>query len=157
MKKIRRLTDTESVRRLSIKPSPKPIDSPDMPPIMFIDNTSGSAAEELLQYLRSWGELRRRLPNAHEDSDFMSIHEYVLEHGQLWKQPAPALPPNIKRMTPKLCFDNAYRLAVKHKTLQYVEGYAARFIAVHHAWCVTADGTVIDPTWENSGTGQGRT
>jgi hypothetical protein len=31
--------------------------------------------------------------------------------------------------------------------LTYVEGVAVGIIPVDHAWCVKADGTVVDPTW----------
>lgn len=71
---------------------------------------------------------------------------FLLKHGQQWT-PA-ALPPTIKRMTMKLCFFNAAKLAMKHKELTYVEGFGNCIIPVQHAWCVDAKGNVIDPTWE---------
>lgn len=55
---------------------------------------------------------------------------------------------------PRHCFRNALLLAHLHPDdLTYVEGYAAGVIPVLHAWCVTADGHVVDPTWT---TGNGR-
>lgn len=45
------------------------------------------------------------------------------------------------------CFQNAFRLSQRHE-LTYVEGFASTFgLPVHHAWCVTSDGRVVDPTW----------
>ena len=44
---------------------------------------------------------------------------------------------------------NAYQLAMDRSDLVYVEGYAAGVIPVQHAWCVTTDGKVVDPTWKD--------
>lgn len=49
------------------------------------------------------------------------------------------------------CFRNAGLLALEDASLTYVEGFActaAVGIAMHHAWVVTADGKVLDPTWQ---------
>jgi len=73
---------------------------------------------------------------------------YVLAKGQLWHRQGWTLPDRVKLMTPKHCFDNAYRLATRRKGLRYVEGYyATSILPLPHAWCVDADGRVIDPTW----------
>jgi hypothetical protein len=32
--------------------------------------------------------------------------------------------------------------------LTYVEGYAFSSIPINHAWLITSDGQVVDPTWE---------
>jgi hypothetical protein len=45
------------------------------------------------------------------------------------------------------CFRNATNLAQEHPSLIYTEGYANSIIPCAHAWCETADGTVVDPTW----------
>jgi hypothetical protein len=47
------------------------------------------------------------------------------------------------------CYKNATHLALANETLTYVEGKVATCgIAIDHAWCVDADGVVIDPTLE---------
>lgn len=60
------------------------------------------------------------------------------------------------RMTPKMCFKNAIRLA-ERKGYRYAEGYALSgtlltsgiVFPVEHAWCVDRDGNAVDPTWED--------
>lgn len=48
----------------------------------------------------------------------------------------------------KECFRNAFALSTRHKELTYAEGLAySGYFPVHHAWCVTQDGRVVDPTW----------
>jgi len=56
-------------------------------------------------------------------------------------------PKDVKYGKIKECFRNAFYLAEKRPDLTYVEGYANSIIPVWHGWCVTADGTVVDPTW----------
>jgi hypothetical protein len=47
------------------------------------------------------------------------------------------------------CYRNACHLAIENEALIYVEGKVSTCgIAIDHAWCVTADGVVIDPTLE---------
>jgi len=111
-----------------------------------------SDSADLIKYLTGITELRRRHIALGSD-DMYALEEYVLKYGRLWNPPPKALPRGVDPMESKFCFDNAYELAERrHKTLRYVEGFASRFITVHHAWCVTADGTVVDPTWKNEGT-----
>ncbi len=67
--------------------------------------------------------------------------------------PAPK-PKNIRWGNPKACFDNAFELM--NDDLIYCEGYAIPNIGnvVHemdHAWCVDAEGNVIDNTWRTPG------
>jgi hypothetical protein len=55
------------------------------------------------------------------------------------------------RGTPKLCFQNAALLALSNRALTYVEGkIACHGVPLDHAWCVDADGLVVDPTVDNS-------
>lgn len=110
-------------------------------------------AEQLLQYLRNIAELRatnfKNFAAGANDEILQGIEQYVLDNGRFWTLPKA---PSDLIMLERHCFDNAFRLVrSRQKTLRYVEGFASRFIAVHHAWCVTADGTVVDPTWEEPG------
>ena len=72
---------------------------------------------------------------------------FVLATGRPYT--AAARPKGLRKMPNKLCFRNAHYLALDDRTLTYTEGYALSFqgIPVEHAWCVRADGTVVDPTW----------
>ena len=47
------------------------------------------------------------------------------------------------------CFKNATHLALENERLTYVEGTVYCYgVGIDHAWCVDADGIVIDPTLE---------
>lgn len=81
---------------------------------------------------------------------YSCAEEFVLKNGRQWT-PAP-LPPDISKMTVKECFKNATLLALERRDLTYVEGYAVGIIPVNHAWCVDAEGRVVDPTWPEVGT-----
>ena len=69
---------------------------------------------------------------------------FVLEHGMQWTTMAPKQP---KRGVLRGCYMNAANLALARKDVIYVEGYAAGIIPVMHAWCVDAQGQVLEPTW----------
>ena len=74
-------------------------------------------------------------------------HQLLLEYGQTFA-PTTTLPRGVKPGAVSHCFWNAYSLAVRGRgKYRYVEGLAFRIIPVEHAWCITADGTVVDPTW----------
>ena len=56
-----------------------------------------------------------------------------------------------KKMQAKQCFANAAHLAIE-KGYTYVEGYATTKVVnfpLIHAWCVTRDGKLVDPTWQD--------
>lgn len=77
-------------------------------------------------------------------------YDLVLQHGEFYDG-SLILPDewaHVITATPKYCYDNAYWLATRSKgALRYVEGFATRYITCDHAWCIDADGTVVDPTW----------
>lgn len=73
------------------------------------------------------------------------VESFVLERGRFF-DPPQTLRFGFKMMKPQRCFYNAYVLA-REKSVTYVEGFAVGVIPVHHAWVVTKDGDVVDPTW----------
>jgi hypothetical protein len=79
------------------------------------------------------------------------MDRFLSEHGTL--ADGHALPKPYRRGESGFCFQNAALLAMMDDSLTYVEGYGAvedlGSIPVHHAWCVTRDGTVIDTTWDD--------
>ncbi|WP_404870951.1 hypothetical protein ACI1MP_37500 (plasmid) [Kitasatospora griseola] len=77
-----------------------------------------------------------------------SVYELVLAHGR-WCTPAP-LPAGIWPLAEQECFANAADTEAAHPGLLYTEGFAmveGLPMALAHAWCTTADGDVVDPTW----------
>lgn len=78
------------------------------------------------------------------------IMKLLARTGRRW-QTAP-LPTSVKRGKLGMCYPQARALALKFpEKYFYVEGYACTESAVmpiHHAWCSTDSGQVIDPTWE---------
>lgn len=98
--------------------------------------------EELEKMASGWETLAPGRPNR---------ERLTLTHGREFT-PAP-LPAHVERGLPKFCFWNAQRLAGRSRgKLRYVEGFGLRPMLgfpFHHAWCVDADGRVVDPTWDN--------
>lgn len=88
--------------------------------------------------------------NTSKIGDYHSIMEFVYRNGQPFNRIGKR-PKSIRKGRNGYCFANATRLALSHpKYLVYCEGYAFGVFPVHHAWCVTRRGTVIDPTWNDS-------
>jgi len=111
----------------------------------------GDSSQALRQYLVDLDEMHRKADH-HGVSEwpFQSMEGFILHYGVHWT-PA-ALPKGFKRMEIKQCYRNATLLLEDDEDLAYCEGYACGIIPVHHAWCVTPDGRVIDPTWNPVGT-----
>jgi hypothetical protein len=107
------------------------------------------AEESVQEYLRArlWFVRDKPIP---EGWSYKGPHDLLMQHGTFY-DPSVILPDEwsgVITAYPKYCFDNAYRLARASKgRLRYVEGVALRFIPCDHAWCITEDGTVVDPTW----------
>ena len=76
---------------------------------------------------------------------------YVAAFGEEHK--AAPLPDDVERGTPKECYKNASLLVLEHTELDYAEGFAKSDrtgeLTFMHAWGVTKDGAVVDPTWDN--------
>jgi hypothetical protein len=97
----------------------------------------GAVTDELTNMAAAYRQLLGQHP---------SLYGFVLERGREY-EPAP-LPAGISRGAPRQCFQNALNIA-DDDGLVYTEGYMLRPgvpILVHHAWCVTPDGVVVDPT-----------
>lgn len=86
----------------------------------------------------------------------LSVEAFLLEYGQEFQvNPTPEW---VEPMTPKMCFMNCYTLCEEWyggllgddiPELFYCEGYVLSSglpIPIHHAWCVDAAGTLIEPT-----------
>lgn len=93
--------------------------------------------QTLFDYLRTLAQMR------HVPTVFR-LHRGV--HFQ-----AQPLPSGIEQGPKKQCFQNASMLAFENRSkYTYVEGWAfSGLLPVDHAWCVDAEGNVVDPTWDN--------
>ena len=91
------------------------------------------------------------------DTQCHTANQFVYFHGCEFK-----LCPDHKKYFRKhsrmgACYRNAQRLVKKYPDdLTYAEGFASTLIDGHlyppvglHAWAITRDGEVIDPTWDN--------
>jgi len=76
---------------------------------------------------------------------------YIAAYGE--EHTAAPLPSDVGRGTPKQCYKNASLLVMEREDLDYAEGiaYSGELgdLPFQHAWAVTKDGTVVDPTWDN--------
>jgi hypothetical protein len=72
---------------------------------------------------------------------------FTLKMGRAWR--AQSLPAGVPQGPKRQCYQNAGTLAIENSDLTYVEGYAQPpgLPPVHHAWCVDAEGFVIDNTF----------
>lgn len=78
---------------------------------------------------------------------YVSKEDFVLKHGRAWDWRRDD--DDWPRMEPNFCFHNSGELAMARKDLTYVEGFVWRGklpIPLHHAWCVTPEGFVVEPT-----------
>jgi hypothetical protein len=104
----------------------------------------------LRQYLEWEASVRTSPPPG---MAYASLAEFVLRHGAEYEY-APK-PKSIRWGTVQQCFKNAWKLAYFYDELTYCEGYGLSLIPTPHAWCITADGKVVDNTWRpRDGTAQ---
>ena len=104
----------------------------------------------VVQYLRAL--LPTRPQRRPQDVPLMSAAAFLMAHGRIWAE--GARPRNIQPGAAQACYQNAFRLATHHpREYRYAEGIALvpKFnVPVEHAWCVTDEGTVVDPTWDDA-------
>lgn len=105
-----------------------------------------AAERDLAEWLTNIASLVRR-PEWVATTD----EALVLHAGRSW-EPGRWPRATYPRMTRNQCFKNAYWLAWWNRDLTYVEGLALPFhgFPTLHAWCVTAAGVVVDPTWTDT-------
>ena len=79
---------------------------------------------------------------------YSCIEDFVLRNGKSYIEIVPFW---NELMKPQNCYGNAFEVSLANKGLTYVEGYARkkRGISTLHAWCITKDEKVIDPTWND--------
>jgi hypothetical protein len=76
------------------------------------------------------------------------IESLILEIGQIWTP--QQLLRGVRPGPPKQCFASARQLVRRRTALRYAEGFALgpeSPLPVPHAWAVTGDDEVVDPTW----------
>jgi hypothetical protein len=82
------------------------------------------------------------------------IGKIILELGRSYRRDDTLLSRNLRTLSreKKMCYRNSAEIALQRPDLTYVEGYAFADIPlpfpVAHAWLVTDDGLVVDPTWD---------
>ncbi|GLY99827.1 hypothetical protein [Actinoplanes sp. NBRC 103695] len=84
---------------------------------------------------------------------FRSTYHLLAAHGTFFA--AAPRPIEMPKLTDRLCYSNAATTAATYAAegLLYAEGFATATVRgqqlpLAHGWCVTADGTVADPTWD---------
>jgi len=100
---------------------------------------------------RGAGKPKRRGLITMNPRDLLDPECFLFKYGRAFI--AAALPKDIRKTPNGHSFDNSLRLATRrHPALTYAEGKASSAIEgslIEHAWCVTPDGVVVDPTLEH--------
>ncbi len=91
-----------------------------------------------------------------EKYHYKTLEQVVLECGFVFDIINRAHP--VKRGRMKACYLNSFNAVVSDPRLIYCEGYATSqgalkgMLPVLHAWAITVEGEVIDPTWQDGET-----
>lgn len=112
---------------------------------------TSTPVEQLRNHLAQWSELLKRSEHQTTKGGYVSIMDFVAQHGQAYE--VGRWGTMYRRGQMKECFGNSYHCAIADG-LRYVEGYAIPGnvpFPVHHAWNLTPDGKVLDVTWGNTG------
>ncbi|VVB53357.1 Uncharacterised protein [uncultured archaeon] len=89
------------------------------------------------------------------DFVYYGLEDFVLQNGKSFVP--KERPFSVSRLPLGKCFQNAFKVFMKHPEWSYVEGFAISTDAMlpipfQHAWLVDEQGNVIDPTWNPVGT-----
>lgn len=105
--------------------------------------------KQLRQYIVSWEKLRRHSGGDRRERGwrYATVESFILEHGRFWGPRVEPLPSGVHRGPNGECFKTAWEMTLKDPVLTYVEGWAAGYLPVHHAWVVDAEGRVLEVTW----------
>jgi hypothetical protein len=86
----------------------------------------------------------------------LALHNIVRAHGRVFDSGFRDVDPDETWTEQKACYRNAANVAIENGWT-YVEGLASPDfmpgLPIHHAWAVTPEGHVYDPTWNNRGAG----
>jgi hypothetical protein len=108
---------------------------------------------ELFEHLHQQREVMRAALQSGEvgvdevAQNMVRIYDLVLTFGRFF-EPMPK-PKKYKAGDRNQCYGNSVDLVVAHDDLSYCEGYVVikdMSIPMEHAWCVTADGSLVDVT-----------
>jgi hypothetical protein len=102
--------------------------------------------------VREMSDIRRDLELQKAAWGSRPMNDFMLQYGRDYQiGPATFAGP---RGEVHGCYKNATHLAIADEALIYVEGKVLTCgITIDHAWCVDADGLVIDPTLEDDRSG----
>lgn len=81
-------------------------------------------------------------------------YHQIADYGREFLLGGHLRPEGIRKMRDRECYRNATLVALEHPQFIYCEGLASIpciGLPVEHAWVVTEEGVVIDPTWKDLG------